>query len=461
MKLPGIRKEIGIAQASAQASKGAAATGGSRVFQELAESIQAELAECYQVSSPAEIDAVADLSLALAKWMEIEAVRKVKIDQERSTATVRFDRLAADAFDRDKAAWSKDPESRTSIFARTYRGACHLSEIWARVLTELKAGEDIPFELACQALLAMGSHWQVHKADENAVTIMASFVKISADPALAAETWARESKMRDGLAFARRRVEKAVTRAPGVEDCRRGLLMVATQEAEGWKQVADKFRPEFEAARTAARDCAVGLGTGDPILEKELRNLNRLATTTRNHVEKLQRELEVLKKKRDTNGLADGRDSPSAAPAKSKAGRSGQSLKASSRDAEGKGPVASDSKKVGTKRGRGPIPLDQDTRQARVHEAPAKSRPEIHCGSQPDGYQHVASVSEGGGTGSGSPMAQDKITRSGTVRLTSSERKLLKMFRKVPDSPRRRNDIVRLFGSEQRFREMCAAMDAR
>lgn len=452
---------FGFPLTSARESKGADAIGGSQLSNDLAESLQAELAENYQVVSPVEIDAVAALALALAKWMEIESVKMVKIAQERAAATVRFDRLVADAFDRDKAAWQKDPETRISIFARTFRGASHLSEIWARVLKELKSGADIPFELACHALLCMGSRWQVDKADENAMTIMASFVKISSDPTQAAETWARESKMRDGLSFARRRAEKAVARAPGADQCRSFLVQAATQEAEGWKKVADKMRADFEAARAASCDFAVGLGTGDPVLEKELRILNRLAIAARDRADKLQEKLEALIMKRNVAGVPVTLESNSGERAKSNGGRVKISLCAGSHSPVGSISGVKDSNVGGMMDGSGSNVSARDFRSARGPESGSKKESSFHENPRTIESRKDASNSEVTGEKHVESLTSESRADAGPSRLTSSERKLVKMLRKVPDSPRRRSDIVRLFGSEQRFREMCAAIDSR
>jgi len=267
--------------------------------------------------------------------------------------------------------------------------------------------------------------------------------------------------MRDGLAFARRRAEKAVARAHGVDESRRWLLQVATQEAEEWKKVAEKMRPDFEAARAAACDCAVGAGTGDPVLEKELRNLNRLATTAQNRADKLQGNLEALVRKRDNSGSPVARGSSSETPGKSNAARTGRSRSAASHPESGSVPVSAGSNDSGFSRGNGSATSAGETSADRGADTSSSQRTAILDASQRMKSQSFASISEVSDMKSDVSQPPAERAESGPVRLTASERKLLKMLRKVPDSPRRRNDIVRLFGSEKRFREMCAAMDSR
>ncbi len=421
---------------------------------DLAKSLRKELTAAYLPESPVEIDLVESLSLTEAQWMEFETARQIKIAQERSTATLRFERLAADAFDRDKADWEADPESRTSIFARTYRGAAHLAAIWVRVLRELKAGDDIPFDLVRQTVLAMGSRWQVDKADEHAMTVVASFMKIAADQARAAETWARESKACDGLEFARIRAEKAVARTPGVEECRRGLIRIANQEAEDWKKLADRLKADFEAARAVARECAVGLGTGDRVLEKELRSLNRLATTARNRADRLMDKLARRIRERQSQAPRDAREIRPEPLAKSDVRP--QENTAQNESKPGIADAKSPEKKCAGVSKESVLGMKPDDERDTAAYRGGEARDATRC----DGLLTVAAHSGASVEPAGRPQSRSKGPESGTIRLSDTERKVLRVLRKMPDSPRRRKEIARLFGSDQKFREMCAAMDS-
>ncbi len=266
----------------------------------LADSIRNELTQTHQPVSQAEIDIVAELAQARAQFLEIEKARQIRIAQERATAFDRFDRNSADALDRDKTAWRQDPAGRVWILSSTFHGAKFLAELWNTVLEDIHAGLALPFDMVCDAVMALGSHWQVDKAEGDGLQLMTWYVRTAPDPAQAAELWARESKVRDGLAFARDRVARRIADAPKPSEARDELKALAKQEADAWKSMALQLRPAFESSRELAPQCAVGLGIGDPNLEKELRLLNRYATSARNNADRLQRRLESLIRNRAT-----------------------------------------------------------------------------------------------------------------------------------------------------------------
>jgi len=264
----------------------------------LAESIKEELTQIHQPGSRAEIEVIAELALARAQFMEIEKARQIRIAQERASALDRHERTTADALDRDKTAWRQDPAGRIWILSSTFPGAKFLAELWDTLLEDLRAGLALPFEMVCDAVMALGSHWQVDKAEGDGLNLMTWYVRTAPDPTQAAELWAKESHVRDGLAFARDRVARRIAAAPKPVEARREMESLAKQEAADWKSTAQQLRPAFETSRELAPQCAVGLGTGDPNLEKELRLLNRYATSARNNADRLQRRFESLVRNR-------------------------------------------------------------------------------------------------------------------------------------------------------------------
>jgi hypothetical protein len=264
----------------------------------LAVSIRDELTQTHQPGSRAEIEVIAELAQARAQFLEIEKARQIRIVQERASALDRHERTTADALDRDKAAWRQDPSGRVWILSSTFPGAKFLAELWDTLLEDLRAGLALPFDMVCDAVMALGSHWQVDKAEGDGLKLMTWYVRTAPDPAQAAELWAKESHVRDGLAFARDRVSRRIAAAPKPAEARREMESLAKQEAADWKSTALQLRPAFETSRELAPQCAVGLGTGDPNLEKELRLLNRYATSARNNADRLQRRYESLVRNR-------------------------------------------------------------------------------------------------------------------------------------------------------------------
>lgn len=435
---------------------------------ELAESLQVELTELHQPQSPAESAVIADLALAQAQYLEVEKARQARIAEEKATAAARFERLAAYAFDRDRAAWQADPERRLPILAKTFLGASYMAGIWSRVAAELADDSGaLAFGLACEAAMALGSPWQVDKAAGDGLAVMACYVRIAPEPAEAIEVWARESNARDGFAFSRNRAAKLVARATDPAEARRALATIAARQAAEWCALAEDFRDDEASARAAAHDCCVGLGTGDPILEKQLRLLNRYATTARNRADRLQRRLDALKH----NRLIE------AHRAEREADREARRLERESRTAERR--YDEETKRMERERSayygvpdnpvyaatssdsliRGQQSLDDaDDSALAGSAAPAGAADSSHFRTQESVSQEDTAALR-----NEAPNASMRIQAAGGAlsvdTTTATGRLILATLRTMPDSPRRQAEIARRFGSEERFRAACAAME--
>lgn len=282
----------------------------------LADSIREDLMRQHSPANKTEIDLIAGWAQARAEFVEIEKARQIRIGQERTTAAERFERRAADAFDRDKFAWIKDPAGRVRLLASSFLGSKFLAAIWQRVLEELQAGRALPFALIREAVMALGSPWQADRATGEGLKLLVLYVRSAPDPEHASDIWAKESNVLDGPAFARDRIRHLLENAPPAADARNELITLARREAGQRQSTAGALRTAFEAARAFAPHGAVGLGLGDATLEKELRLLNRYARQARDRAERLHREFEKLLRSRDGNNRRDARKPPRTATPK-------------------------------------------------------------------------------------------------------------------------------------------------
>jgi hypothetical protein len=252
-----------------------------------------EFKATYQPVTRREFDAVMELAVATAQFRTIDCARQLKIEEERSSATIRFDRRAVETFERDKTAWAAQPGLYLPIITGTYLGTQYIADIWNEVTAELNAGNDIPFDLAGRAVLATGSHWRVDRATGDGLNVMSWFVRIAADQSRMIDVWVQASRVREGANFARMRAKRIMAQAPGPQEARQNLANLAASESAKWSSIALELRKSHDIVRGSAGQCAVGLGTGDKTLEKELKALEKLATNALRRVERIRRDLVI------------------------------------------------------------------------------------------------------------------------------------------------------------------------
>ena len=244
-----------------------------------------QLVETHEPWSPEEVEAVAELAQALARLERLEIAMDTKVMNEKARSGELYDNNARAAFDAGLARCRDNPALHAPSLGQSWHGANWLRNIWQSVENEMAVdaidsnpananlnefvAPFLPFQLACDAALALGGWWQVDRAEGAAAWLMARYVRITPEPETALALWVERSKAPDGPKFSLARARRLLAKAPA-DPARAAaeLAAKAASEKRRWAMQANALRTNYETARHLARTMAVGTGMGDPVLEK-------------------------------------------------------------------------------------------------------------------------------------------------------------------------------------------------
>ena len=238
-----------------------------------------------------------DIAKARAEMARLEKNHEARVHHEaRQAREIRY-RQAIDQLERDERRWRRAPDLFRDALGSTWQGAQLLARIWAALVQALDPDSpDLTLELICQVVMAAGSPWKVQQMTQDGWWIMARYLMEHEHQEEQVNLWIKKSRDLEP-ALQMRRAKMQMMEAM-LADSSHDLRSRALQESSHWSAEAERLKAKFEADCEHAAQTAAGTGLGDKLLTQEARMMMALRKAARDHLAKLEKRLDSLRKNR-------------------------------------------------------------------------------------------------------------------------------------------------------------------
>lgn len=254
--------------------------------------IRQELVETYQPALAEEFQIIDDLALARLKTFENQKLLHQRTTEEKAHAATLFDQQNRRAHSRAVADWRNDPAPHLPFLTADPLGIDLLLAIWTDLAAALGADtRTVSLSQACDAALALGSHWQIQKIGHQGRRLIGLYLAMHPNPEQQIDHWVAISKgpnQASDLYLA----HEIYALAPPPNQARWELDEMISSEIRRLNALKQSVAM-LNAARQeqfVAKSC--GLGLTDPARQTEARLFMRYYHADQNRADKLQSRLE-------------------------------------------------------------------------------------------------------------------------------------------------------------------------
>lgn len=263
--------------------------------------IRQELIEIHQPVLAEEFQLVNDLALARFKVFQNEQTLNHRAAEERRHAATLFAEQARADHLRLLAGWRDDPLTHLEPLQASPLGIAFLLSVWRDLAASINTMPcTASLAQACEAVMALGSHWQLQMIGSRGRSLMGLFLAVHPKAEIMSNDWVNQSRGINALSNFEL-AEQIYAIAPSAEKARAELRRMIDQEIAALleKQMAADTRQNEAIALFTAKSC--GLGLTDPARMNEARLFLRYQTTDQNRADKLERRLHQMRQSQTRN----------------------------------------------------------------------------------------------------------------------------------------------------------------